>query len=276
MNDFPAIVDKVEVTLYTNSDDVEQWYPKALQAYDERDRRMGNLTDESVDTFYSCALCQSYAPNHVCIITPERLGLCGAYNWLDGKAAYEINPTGGNQPVQKGDVIDPVKGKWKGVNDFLFKYSNRTLETFSAYSIIDDPMTSCGCFECIAAILPGTNGIMVVDREFEGMTPAGMTFSTLAQSVGGGVQTPGFIGIGTLYILSRKFISADGGLKRLVWMTSNIKAKIADRLQSRAEEDNVPDLLEKIADETVTSDLGELVEYLTSVNHPAMQMEELI
>jgi acetyl-CoA synthase len=275
MNDFPAIVDKVQVTLYTQEEDVERLLPEALAAYSARDTRMGSLTDESVDTFYSCALCQSYAPNHVCIITPERPGLCGAYNWLDGKAAHEINPTGGNQPVLKGDVIEPVKGKWKGVNEFVYRYSNQTLESFSLYSMLEDPMTSCGCFECIAAVLPGTNGIMIVDREFDGQTPAGMTFSQLAESVGGGVQTPGFIGIGVLYILSKKFISAEGGLKRVVWMTTNIKSKLGDRLRERAAADGVPDLPDKIADETVTTDLEKLVEYLAGIDHPAFKMEEV-
>jgi len=158
----------------------------------------------------------------------------------------------------------------------VYRYSNQSLESFSAYSMLEDPMTSCGCFECIATILPGTNGVMIVDREFEGMTPSGMTFSTLAQSVGGGVQTPGFIGIGTLYILSRKFISADGGLKRVVWLSSNIKAKLGERLFDRAQQEGEPDLPDKIADETITTDLGELAEYLISINHPALQMEEMI
>ena len=52
------------------------------------------------------ALCQSFAPDHICIITPERLGLCGAINWLDAKAAKEIAPTGPNQPMPKGEAID--------------------------------------------------------------------------------------------------------------------------------------------------------------------------
>ncbi|MCX6357202.1 MAG: acetyl-CoA decarbonylase/synthase complex subunit alpha/beta, partial [Candidatus Aureabacteria bacterium] len=220
VNDFPSIVDKVQVDIHTEEAGVKEWLPVARTAYRERDLRLKNLVDEAVDTFYSCQLCQSYAPNHVCIITPERLGLCGAYNWLDGKAAYEISPTGANQPVKKGAVIDAARGKWKGINDFVMERSNRSIASFSAYSIMDDPMTSCGCFECIIAIQPDTNGFMIVNREYRGATPSGMTFSSLAEAVGGGQQTPGFLGIGTRYILSRKFISAEGGLRRVVWMTS--------------------------------------------------------
>ncbi len=275
-NDFPAIVDKVQVTLFTNSEDVERLYPTASAAYQQRDARMGALTDESVDIYYSCALCQSYAPNHVCIITPERLGLCGAYNWLDGKAAYEINPHGGNLPVRKGDAIDPALGQWKGINDFVRNVSNGTFEHFSAYSMITDPMTSCGCFECIACILPGTGGIMIVDREYSGLTPVGMTFSSLAEMTGGGQQTPGFIGIGTLYILSRKFISADGGLARLVWTTTRVKQRLGEKLRQRCEAIGKPDLYEKIADESVCTELEPLIEYLASVGHPALEMGEMI
>jgi acetyl-CoA synthase len=275
-NDFPAIVDKVQVTLYTKTEDVEALYPEAVAAYAQRDERMGSLTDESVEVFYSCALCQSYAPNHVCIITPERLGLCGAYNWLDGKAAHEINPLGANQPVKKGELVDPVAGQWQGVNDFIANASNGAFLRFSAYSMIQDPMTSCGCFECIACVLPGTGGVMIVDRDYPGQTPVGMTFSSLAELTGGGQQTPGFIGIGTLYILSRKFLSADGGLARLVWTTRKIKEKLGEKLRARAAEIGHPALVEKVADESVCTELEPLIEHLAAVEHPALAMGDMV
>jgi len=119
LSDYPAIVDKVKVTLITDKDEVESRLKTARKVYDERNRRLEAMTDESVDTFYSCLLCQSFAPNHVCVITPERLGLCGAYNWLDGKAAYEIHETGANQPLQKGECLDARKGVWTGVNQYV-------------------------------------------------------------------------------------------------------------------------------------------------------------
>ncbi|NQS98180.1 MAG: CO dehydrogenase/CO-methylating acetyl-CoA synthase complex subunit beta [candidate division Zixibacteria bacterium] len=276
LSEFPSIVDKVQVTIYTNDDDVQRLHPLAKAAYEERDTRLGQMTDESVEEFYSCALCQSYAPVHVCIITPQRLGLCGAYNWLDGKAAYEINPHGGNQPVKKGECYDPMLGKFRGVDKFVTEYTDGAFDSFSLYSMINEPMTSCGCFECIAAILPGTGGIMVVDRDYHDMTPVGMTFSSLAELVGGGQQTPGFIGIGTLYIISKKFISAEGGLKRLVWLTTGIKNKIRDSLEQRCREEGVPDLLDKIADETITTDIEELAEWLIERGHPALEMGEMM
>ncbi|MCX5712619.1 MAG: acetyl-CoA decarbonylase/synthase complex subunit alpha/beta, partial [Candidatus Omnitrophica bacterium] len=212
-----VILHAMLVKLYTKEEDVERLLATAKKVYDERDERLSGMTDESVETFYSCLLCQSFAPNHVCMITPERLGLCGAYSWLDGKASYEITPTGPNQPVEKGSVIDPKIGEWKNINDFVYNKSNKTVDRVSMYSLMNSPQTSCGCFECIVAIIPEVNGVMVVHRDFTGMTPCGMSFTTLAGSVGGGVQTPGFLGVGKLYIVSKKFIAAEGGLKRLVW-----------------------------------------------------------
>jgi len=270
--DYGKIIDKVQVTIYTEPEAVKQLLPQAEKAYNARDERVAGLTDESVDTFYSCTLCQSYAPNHVCVISPERLGLCGAYNWLDGKAAYEINPTGCNQPILKGAVIDEAKGQWEGVNKFVYNASNRSINRFNAYSMMEDPMTSCGCFECIMAIVPEANGVMIVNREYAGMTPCGMPFSTLAGSVGGGNQTPGFLGVGRLYVTSNKFISGDGGLQRLVWMPKELKDYLGDKLKKRSEQIGIPNFVDMIADETICEDAEKLLEHLTAVGHPALTM----
>ncbi len=274
--EYSAIVDKVSVKLYTNQDDVKRLLPEAKKIFDERDERLSGMTDESVDTFYSCLLCQSFAPNHVCIITPERLGLCGAYSWLDGKASFEITPTGPNQPILKAETIDSNLGQWKAVNDFLYLKSNKSVSCVSMYSLLTDPQTSCGCFECIVAVIPEANGVMIVNRDYAGMTPAGMSFTTLAGSVGGGVQTPGFLGIGKLYITSKKFISSEGGIKRLVWMPKELKEALGDRLKKRCEELGMPDLPDKICDETKGTTLDELTAYLEKVKHPALAMPPLI
>ncbi|MEE8317659.1 MAG: acetyl-CoA decarbonylase/synthase complex subunit alpha/beta [Candidatus Omnitrophota bacterium] len=273
---FSAIADKVQITIYTKQEDVEKLVKLAQKSYEERDARVSGMTDESVDLFWTCTLCQSFAPNHVCIIKPERIGLCGAYNWLDAKASNELNPSGPNQPVKKGECLDPAKGEWKGVNEAIAQKSNRTLERFCGYSIMDAPETSCGCFECIVAILPEANGFIIVNREYAGATPVGMGFSTLAGTIGGGQQTQGFMGIGRLYIVSKKFIFSEGGLKRIVWMPKDLKEALGDKLKKRCEELGHPDLMDKIADETVATTTEELLPYLEKVGHPALKMEAIM
>jgi acetyl-CoA synthase len=274
--EYSAIVDKVQVKLYTKEADVEKLSLNAQKIYNQRDERLAGMTDESVDTFYSCLLCQSFAPNHVCIVTPERLGLCGAYSWLDAKASFEITPTGPNQPILKGNLLDARLGQWDNINEFVQQKSNQTIDQVSMYSLMDGPQSSCGCFECIVAIVPEANGVMVVHRDYSGMTPSGMSFTTLAGSVGGGVQTPGFLGVGKLYILSNKFISAEGGLKRVIWMPKELKEILGDRLKNVASEIGEPDLLDKIADESVATSSAELLIFLEKMKHPALTMEAII
>ncbi len=274
--DFGAIVDKIQVKIYTEEARVKEVIEMAKAVYAARDERLGSMTDESEEIFYSCTLCQSFAPSHVCVITPERVGMCGAYNWLDGKASFEINPTGPNQPIPKGDLIDANLGQWIGINDFVNKASRGKVERVSAYSLMIDPMTACGCFECIASMLPMCNGIMIVNRDYMGMTPSGMKFTTLAGMVGGGQVTPGFLGVSKHYICSRQFMKAEGGLKRVVWMPKILKEEIRDRLQERAEEENVSDLVEMIADDEVGITEDEVLRYIKEKEHPALSMEKVM
>ncbi len=274
-SDFGAIVDKVQVTIYTEKEPLQAWLETARTAYDYRNRRLADLTDDKVDEFYSCTLCQSFAPDHVCVVSPERLGLCGAYNWLDCKASYNINPTGPNQPIKLGKLVDPVKGYWTGTNDYAKIGSHGVVQEVSMYSIMENPMTACGCFECIVMLIPEANGVMVVSREDTSMTPAGMTFSTLAGIAGGGLQTPGVMGVGKFYLVSPKFISADGGFKRVVWMSSVLKQTMADEMAAVAAREGDPDLIEKIADERSVTTVDELLAWLEEHDHPAMVMDPM-
>ncbi len=274
--DFGTIFDKVQVKIITDEKMVEDVLVKAREAYAKRDARIEGMTDETTDPFYSCTLCQSFAPNHVCIVSPERTGLCGAYNWMDCKASYEINPTGPNQPVPKGEILDPVLGQWTGTNAFAVKSSHGNYDRVSMYSMMHDPMTTCGCMECIAAVLPSCNGFMTVNRDYMGMTPCGMKFSTLAGAVGGGVQTPGFLGHSKYNLIQRKFLKADGGLMRMVWMPKMLKDEYYDRLKIRGEEMGMPDFVDRIADETIGTTEEEILPFLQEKKHPALEMSSVL
>ena len=274
--DFGRIFDKLQVKLYTDEAKVHEIVEKAREVYRIRDERIEGMTDETTDMYYSCTLCQSFAPSHVCVISPERTGLCGSYNWMDCKAANEINPTGPNQPVPKGEVIDQKLGQWKGVNDFITQASRGKIDHYNFYSIVNDPMTTCGCCECIAAVLPLSNGVMTVNREYTGETPCGMKFTTLAGTIGGGLSTPGFVGHGKYNTTQRKYLSGDGGLLRMVWMPKMLKEEIGERLTARATELGVPDLLDKIADETVGTTEEEILAFLEEKGHPALKMDPIL
>ena len=274
--DFPQLLDAVAVTLITDQDKVLAGKKEAEKIYEERDARIKGMRDNDVNTYYSCTLCQTFAPNHVCVITPERPALCGAISWLDGRIAYEISPAGANQPVEKGALLNAQNGEFEGVNRFVKKASHGEIERCSLYSVMEFPMTCCGCFEAIALMLPEVNGIMVVNREFKGLTPSGMTFSTLAGTIGGGAQTPGFAGISKNYILSDRFLQGEGGIERLVWMPAQLKEELKTRLVPLLAAKGHPDLFDKIADETTAATIEDLTAFLARVGHPALTMKPLM
>jgi acetyl-CoA synthase len=274
--EFGAILDKIQVKIYTELDKVEEVQKLARKVYAERDERLGTMTDETEEVFYSCTLCQSFAPSHVCVITPERVGMCGAYNWLDGKASYQINPTGPNQPIEKGECLDENLGTFVGINEFVNKASRGAVPDVSCYSLMVNPMTACGCFEAIAAMLPQCNGIMVVNRDYMGMTPSGMKFTTLAGMAGGGAQTPGFMGVSKHYLTSKKLFKAEGGLQRVVWLPKMLKEEIKDKLIERCKQEGIPDFYDMIATEEQGTTEEEILKFLKEKGHPALTMEAVV
>jgi len=274
--DYGRIFDKMQITIYTDEEKVKDIINRAKPVYRARDDRIEGMTDESIETYYTCTLCQSFAPNHICIISPEKTGLCGSYNWMDCKAAYEINPTGPNKPVLKGETLDANLGQWEGINECLSVNSRGNITQGNLYSIVYDPMTTCGCCECIAAVLPMSNGVMIVNREYTGMTPSGMKFTTLAGTIGGGLSTPGFLGHGKYNICQRKFLSGDGGIERVVWMPKMLKEEIADRLKARGEELGILGFIDMIADETIGVTEEEILPFLEEKGHPALKMAPIL
>ena len=277
-NEFEAVVDKCEVVIYTDPAACARIrHEVAIPTFDKRDDRLKNLTDESVEVYYSCILCQAFSPSHVCVVTPERLGLCGAVSWLDAKATNELDPSGPCQVITKNRLVDERIGEYEDVNEAVRKFSQGALEEVSLYSLIEKPMTSCGCFECICGIEPFSNGVCIANREYPGMTPLGMTFPELASMTGGGVQTPGFMGHGKHFISSKKFMKAEGGLERIVWMPKELKETVAERLNETAKElYGIENFTDMIGDETVATDPEALVEFLTEKGHPALGLEPMM
>jgi acetyl-CoA synthase len=103
-----------------------------------------------------------------------------------------------------------------------------------------------------------------------------MKFSTLAGQIGGGLQTPGFIGIGKMFISSPKFMAAEGGIERLVWMPKALKEEVGDRLKARLAKLGKPELFDMIATEENAEDPAKLLAWLEKAGHPALAMVAMI
>ena len=261
-SEFPMI-EKIQVTFITDPEKIVEPYNEALKIYEARDARVRGMRDEDVDVFYGCTLCQSFAPTHCCVITPERYANCGAISWLDGRAAVAIDPKGPIFEIPKGECLDPVKGEYSGANEALAKKTFGAVTRVWLYTAFGYPHTSCGCFEAAAFYIPEVDGFGIVHRGFKGVTVNGLTFGQIADSTAGGRQVDGFHGLSIEYMRSRKFLQADGGWKRIVWLPSELKERIKDAIP--------PDLIDKIATEKDVGSIDELKKFLEEKGHPVVE-----
>lgn len=270
------ILDKIQVKIYTDEDKVSDLLKIARSVYVERDRRSVGLVDEEVERYYACTICQSFLLNHVCIITPERLGLCGTVSYIDAEMAYELKgEASGIRPIDRGRSIDVSRGEWEGVDKAVLQLTHGAVNRVSLYSLVSNPTTSTLSFECISVFIPECNGIMIVDHSYKGETPIGLSFASIAGMICG-LQMSGFLGHSRRWILSRKYFRAEDGLKRIVWMPRSLKELLGEEFRSRCIEEGVPDLPEKIADEYTVKTLDELLEWLIRVKHPVLELPPVL
>jgi len=256
-------IEKMEATYITDEEEVAKRLEEADRIYEARDVKTRGLHDEDVDEFYQCTLCQSFAPTNVCVVSPDRIALCGAMSWFDSRAAARIDPEGPNAPIQKGECIDPIGGEYTGVNEAAVRLSSGEYDSIKLHAFLEKPHTSCGCFEVAGFYIPEVGGIGWVHRGSKvADTPIGLPFSTVASSVGGGKQVKGFLGIGIQYFYSPKFIQYDGGWRRVVWMPSDLKERVAEAIHA--------EMKDKIATEKDVRNIGELREFLQKVDHPVV------
>ena len=257
------IIEKIQVTFITDPKEVERMYHEALKIYEARDARARGLRDEDVEEFYGCTLCQSFAPTHVCVITPQRYANCGAISWFDGRAASKVDPKGPIFRIPKGECLDPFKGEYSGVNKVVQEKSLGAIKRVWLYTAFGYPHTSCGCFEAIAFYIPEVDGFGIVHRDFKGPAINGLPFSTMADATGGGRQVDGFHGISIEYMRSPKFLQVDGGWRRVVWVPKAVYERVKDFIPE--------DVRDKIATDEDVKTIEELMEFLKAKGHPVVE-----
>ncbi len=259
--EFP-IIEKISVSIFTEESEVESFLETARATYEVRDARARELSDEDVDVFYGCVMCQSFAPSHVCIVTPDRTALCGAINWFDCRAAAKMDPDGPIFEVTKGEVLDNIKGEYSDVNVMISEKSQGVTDRVYLHSVFEYPHTSCGCFEAVAFYIPELDGIGIVDRDFRGETPLGIPFSAMAGQCSGGKQVEGFTGLSMEYMRSPKFLQADGGYERIIWLPKEIKDSLVEFIPE--------EVIGKIPTEEDAGSIKEIRKFLRENEHPIM------
>ncbi len=257
------IIEKIQITFITDKERVDDMYETAMKVYEERDARARGLRDEDVEEFYACNLCQSFAPTHSCVITPQRYANCGAISWFDGRAAARVDPKGSIVKMPKGECLDPVKGEYAGANESLKKNTMGAITRVQLYTGFGYPHTSCGCFEATAFFIPEVDGFGIVHRGFKETAVNGLTFSAIADSTAGGRQVDGFHGISFEYMRSPKFLQADGGWSRIVWMPKTAKERVGGFIPK--------DFVDKIATEEDATNIEKLAAFLREKGHPVVE-----
>jgi len=275
-NDFGNILSRVQITITTEPSQIDVIRESARGVYQQRDERLSRLSDEDVDTFYTCNLCQTIAAGHLCVISPEHPGVCGAVDWIDARAAVSIRPIGHNKTILKEGLIDANLGQWQSVNRIVAQESRGALEAYSLYSLMQDPGSACGDFECITAMLPLSNGVMVMSHDYAGMTPSGMDWAMLHEMVGAGMPVPGFLGHSKRALQRDKFIAAEGGWRRIVWMNYSLREELRPMLESLAADADVSGFVDMIATEKNTLTEADILAHVESVRHPALLLGPMI
>jgi acetyl-CoA decarbonylase/synthase complex subunit beta len=257
------IIEKIQITFITDPAKVREMMDQAMKIYEARDARARGLKDEDVEDFYGCTLCQSFAPTHCCVITPQRYSNCGSISWFDGRASARVDPKGPVFRIEKGECLDPSKGEYTGINTTLKEKTLGEITRVWLYTAFDYPHTSCGCFEAVAFYIPEVDGLGIVDRGFKEATVNGLPFSTLADSTAGGRQVDGFHGISIEYMRSPKFLQVNGGWNRIVWMPAAVKERVKDFIPK--------EVVDKIATENDAKTVDELKAFLEEQEHPVVQ-----
>jgi len=256
-------IEKIQITFITDPAKVKELHDQAMDVYEARDAKARGMKDDEVDTFYGCTLCQSFAPTHMCVITPQRYSNCGSISWFDGRASAQVDPKGPVFAIEKGEMLDAEKGEFSGVNETIKQKTLGAVDRVWMYTGFGYPHTSCGCFEAMAFYIPEVEGYGIVDRGFKGVTVNGLAFSTLADSGAGGRQVDGFHGISIEYMRSPKFLEADGGWDRVVWMPQSVKDRVAEFMPEAAKTN--------IATENDAKTVDELKTFLKEKNHPVLK-----
>jgi hypothetical protein len=233
-NEFPRIV-RLHVDVIFDPERMKALAAEVVAERAQRKLEIANATEENVPTFATCVGCSAFAPDHVCILTPERPPQCGRpYEFIKTGALYGFDDmtnihhrelhSGINSfgICSKGEPLDRSAGEWSGANQAAARLTGGRITRVQLHSLDEAPHTGCGCFQLILfkTELPKP-GIGIMERGYSGRAPDGRTWRDLHYALGG-KQAPGLTGAAWSYLNSRKFLTAYGGRKSVVWVSPKV------------------------------------------------------
>lgn len=241
-HEFPKI-EKVRAEIIFDTDRLAAEQERVREERERRRAEIEKATEESLDRFVTCIGCSPFAPDHVCILTPERPPQCGrSYESIKTGALYGYDDmsnihhrrmhSGVNSfgTCEKGERLNPQAGEWSGVNQAAAELTGGRTTRVQLHSLREAPTTGCGCFRMVMFETEQPRpGVAIMDRTYEGAAPDGRTWQDLHYALGG-KQTPGMAGCSAAYLASPRFLAAHGGWDAVVWVSPKVASIAGDRL----------------------------------------------
>jgi hypothetical protein len=202
---------------------------------DQRETELARRTEESAP-FVICRACACYAPYAFCVATVARPPCCGrTYDELAALAQFTHGMT--QFAIEKGICEERTRGSYMGVDKTARMLTEGRLRRLSLHGLREQPHPTTAIPECIAYYQEELEVLVLLSRDYGGRAPDGKTYETLLARVAGRA-IPGFAGISEQYILSSRFLAADGGLSAVGWMNSALKKRLKIRAEHIATEDD--------------------------------------
>ncbi|MFC2015076.1 hypothetical protein ACFLUP_03690, partial [Chloroflexota bacterium] len=238
--EFPHI-EKICVKIVTGGD-TKQEKEIAKTFKSERKTQIENESDDNVPYFHYCLECQPFSRDHVCIITPDRPPMCSKDRFQVKAAALfgaswhpwkrrDLEEQDIRGTIKVDVPIDAKYGEYPTVNEAVERLSPGNINRVQLHGLREFPHTSCGCFQYLTFWIESLNGFGIIERNYQGQAPEGLTWNILANAAGG-KQAPGVIGTSKNYLLSKRFMEGEGGFEALRWTTPKVFEIIKDRIHN--------------------------------------------
>jgi acetyl-CoA decarbonylase/synthase complex subunit beta len=244
--EFPRLT-RVAVELVFDPARLAALAPAGRAELAQRARETEAANEEEMDEFVTCTGCSPFAPDHVCVLTPQRPPQCGRpyemiktgalYGYDDMTHIHHRRGQGGLNSFgacRRGRAINAAAGEWEGVNQAVGRLSGGRTTRVQLHSLAVAPHTGCGCFRliCFRMAQPAPN-IGIMDSKFDGRAPDGRTWRDLHYALGG-KQAPGLAGGAFAYLKSPKFLAGDGGWESVAWVSPKVAEFMGGNLPPQA------------------------------------------
>jgi acetyl-CoA decarbonylase/synthase complex subunit beta len=224
----------VEVQVITDPAKLNALAPAVAAEKARRAREIARLRETDEEIIFACESCAPFSREHVCLTHPLRTPMCGR-RWTEMLVGARYMGVSAGRPwrrrgrpenccnvVPLGRALDPLKGEYEGLNEFVRTATQGRMQRVFLHSVREHPHSSCGCFAALAWWSDDLGGLGLMHRGFDGAAPDGSTWNSLANRAGG-KQQPGITGVGPDYLRSPKFLQGDGGWPAVKWMTQKLK-----------------------------------------------------